>query len=282
VPYSRNTVSPDLERRLREGRQTLPEPDDAATARARLAAVATIQPRRRRRVRIAALVVVLVVAALLGVGLAGASFWREPFTGAQPATSRVVDRTFVCAHGPLGDLPEIEVRVGQGIRESRSRWKQLPYAVVATGRATNSFSRWGRLTYSYAWVTAGSPSATTTIDSEWRKLAVPATLGVSSKACTRATKRVPLSAAGLSGAVASPFGEEFDCATPRRFLVRVRASLESAATLRSRDSFLATRVPVREARLAVRTLTGKPLVYAVTFDSGKASLFTAQSCVREG
>jgi hypothetical protein len=275
-------MSSELERRLREARGILPDPDATSTERARWRALAAIGSRKSRRVRSSALVAAVLVAGLLVVGFAGASFLREPFTASQPPTSRIVDRTFVCAHGALGDLREIEARAGQGIRESRSKWKQLPFAVVATGRATNSLSHWGRLTYSYAWITAGSPSATTTIDSEWRKIGVPATLGVSTKACTRATSRVPLSAGGLSGGGASPFGEEFDCSTPRRFLIRMRAVLHSPASLRARQGFLATRVPVREARLAVRTLTGRPLIYAESFDSGRASLFTASGCFREG
>ncbi|MBA3401686.1 MAG: hypothetical protein H0U05_06820 [Actinobacteria bacterium] len=274
-------MSFELERRLREARETLPDPDATATEHARERALAAIGRRRSRRLRSTALVAAVVVAALLGVGFAGASFLREPFTASKPATSRIVDRTFVCAHGALGDLKEIEARAGRGIREGRSKWKQLPFAVVATGRATNSLSRWGRLTYSYAWITAGEPSSTTTIDSEWRKIGVPATLGVSAKACARATSRVPLSAAGLSGGGASPFGEEFDCPTPRRFLVRVRATLDSPASLRTREGFLATRVPVREAQLAVRTETGRPLMYAEVLESGKASLFTASGCFRE-
>ena len=37
-------------------------------------------------------------------------------------------------------------------------------------------------------------------------------------------------------------------------------------------------MPVREAKLAVRTLAGKPLVYADLRESGKARLFTAKGC----
>jgi hypothetical protein len=35
---------------------------------------------------------------------------------------------------------------------------------------------------------------------------------------------------------------------------------------------------IAEGRLAVRTSSGKPLVYADVFDSGKARVYTAQSC----
>ncbi len=280
-------MSSELERRLRDARRTLPNPDAESTERAREQALSASGRRRSRRVRSIGFVVTVIVVALLGVGFAGASFLREPFTASKPATSRIVDRTFACVHGPLGDLKEIEARAGRGIREGRTRWKQLPYAVVATGRATNSLSRWGSLSLAYAWITAGKPSATTTIDNPfsirrpWLDVYVPATLGVSAEACRRVAARVPLSKAGLSGGHASPFGDELDCPTPRRFLVRMRAELTTPAALRSRDGFLATNVPLRKAQLAVRTLTGKPLVYAETFDSGKTRLLTAESCVPE-
>jgi len=280
-------VSSELERRLRDAREALPTPEADSTERARERAVAAIARRKSRRARTAALVAAAVVVALLGVGFAGASFLRQPFTTYKPTTSRIVDRTFVCAHGALGDLPEIETRAGLGIREGRSRWKQLPYAIVATGRSTNAFTQWGSLTYAYAWITAGSPSAATRIDPPYardlqrRELPVPATIGVNAKACKRSNARVPLSQAGLSGGAASPFGDELDCSTQRRFLIRVRAVLDSPTSLRARDSFLATKVPVREAKLAARTLNGKALVYAETFDSGKTRLFTANACVPE-
>jgi len=280
-------VSSELERRLRDARDALPTPEADVTEGARERALAAIGRRKSRRVRSAALIAAAIVVALLGVGFAGASFLRQPFTESKPTTARIVDLTFVCAHGALGDLPEIEARAGRGIREGRSGWKQLPYAIVATGRATNSLSRWGNLSFAYAWITAGRPSQTTKIDQAYprglrgNEISVPATLGVSARACKRATTRVPLSRAGLSGAPASPFGDELDCPTPRRFLVRMRATLSSPARLRSRDGFLATNIPVRSAQLAARTLAGKPLVYAETFDSGKTRLFTANACVPE-
>lgn len=62
-------MSSDLERRLREGRETLPEPDAATTERARERAIAAIR-RRRTPSRTAGLVVVAVVVALgIGIGL---------------------------------------------------------------------------------------------------------------------------------------------------------------------------------------------------------------------
>jgi hypothetical protein len=60
----------DLERLLRDARETLPEPDAASSRRARERALAAIRRRRPRRVRAAVLIAaVLVVAVGLGVGI---------------------------------------------------------------------------------------------------------------------------------------------------------------------------------------------------------------------
>ena len=62
-------MSSEFERRLREGRETLPEPDAATTERARERAIAAIR-RRSTRSRTAGLVVVAVVLALgIGIGV---------------------------------------------------------------------------------------------------------------------------------------------------------------------------------------------------------------------
>lgn len=193
----------------------------------------------------------------------------------------VIDRTFLCTTAPRGGIYEIEARAHRGIRESGSKWKQLPFAVVSTGGSAGIRNSPALLGDSLAWITAGRPSVTTTIDTEWR--ASPAqpsgTLAVQGASCRSTTARVPLTTGELQGGVASPFGDERDCVAPRRVLVHVRATLQSQASLRSRRSFLSTNITVREARLAVRTQSGKPLVYAEVFASGKARLFVARNCV---
>jgi hypothetical protein len=275
-------VSSEFERQLREGRETLPDPDAASTERARERALAAVRRPGRGRTRTVAALAALVVAALLGVGFAGASFLREPFVATHPGASRLVDRTFICASQALGGLPEIEMRAHAGIREGRSKWRQLPFAVAYTGRSGYTTGAFGHLYYSFAWITAGVPSGATTVETEWfRKTKPPGTLAVNGIACKQTTSRVPLSAAGLTGGAASPFGDEFDCRIPSRILIRIRAVLSSRASLRSRRPFLTTSVPVQEARLVVRTEVGKSLVYAEAFDTGKLRLFTATSCTRE-
>ena len=62
-------MSSELERLLREARDVLPDPDDAATARARETALSAIRGRRSRARAVALIGVALVVAIGLGVGV---------------------------------------------------------------------------------------------------------------------------------------------------------------------------------------------------------------------
>jgi hypothetical protein len=60
----------------------------------------------------------------------------------------------------------------------------------------------------------------------------------------------------------------------------MRAVLPSRASLHGRE-FETIHIPVREAKLAGRTLSGRPLVYAAVSQTGKSTLFTAKGCVAE-
>jgi len=203
------------------------------------------------------------LAITLGVALLAIAAFQAS-ADAQPEASRVLDRTVLCSTSTSGGLYEVEARAHAGIHETPSRWKQLPFAVASTGSIG---SRLLALSDSLAWITAGSPSAATTIDVEFRMTEA------------RSSKTIPLSAQGLRGSAASPFEDEFDCAVPRRVLVRVRATLEAPAELRLSRGFLRTSVPAKEAALAVRTQSGKPLMYATVSQSGMSRLFTGPTCV---
>jgi len=192
----------------------------------------------------------------------------------------VVDRTYLCTTGLVGGLYEVEARAHAGVRPGGSAWKQLPFAVVASGNSGGRANDPELLANSLSWITAAKPSSTTTMDSEWRSSLVRSsgTLALNGTACKKSNVRVPLSAAGLRGGAATPNGKKVSCESPRRVLVRVRATLEPPATLTATRGFLRTQATVRAARLAVRTPSGKQLVYANVADSGKARLFTARSC----
>jgi hypothetical protein len=80
---------------------------------------------------------------------------------------------------------------------------------------------------------------------------------------------------------APPWQDAFDCSTTRRVLVRVRAVIEGSSRLHGDAGFVKTNTPLREARLAMRTASGRPLLFAEVLESGKARLLTARSCVAD-
>jgi hypothetical protein len=214
--------------------------------------------------RIAAFFAVVVVSAL-ALGSAQAS---------RQATF-VLDRTYSCAIALHGGIYQLENRAHPGARTGRS-WTKLAYAGLRAGVFSGGT---GNL---LAWVSAGKPTATTTVDQEFWTFDVKTfgTIGVDGKACNPTRAAVPLTAAGLRGGAAVPLGDELKCDVPRRVLVRIRAVLQSRASLHGRE-FESVHVPVVEAKLAVRTVAGKPLTFATVSQSGKATLFTAKGCVPE-
>jgi hypothetical protein len=198
-------------------------------------------------------------------------------TGATQAV-RVVDRTMLCATRPNGGIYEIQAESYSGVRQS-GKWLRLPFANVTTGQTGSAATV---LQNAFAWVTSGQPDAETQLG-EYRfpvRAAVYGTLAVNRRVC-RPAKRIPFTTAGLRGGVAGQLGDSFDCAVPRRVVVRVRAVLTSPTALQAHDAFLLTTVAVSEARLAVRTQKGKPVVYMTTAASGRSTIFTRKGCIPE-
>lgn len=210
---------------------------------------------------------------------------RRPAFASAPSTAAAVgDRTYVCATAPLGGIYEIEAQARTGTRQmgDRSTWFQLPLAGITSGGSRSSAAALDNM---LVWVTAGAPSATTTvIPNPFAGFTYPVrvwgTLAVNAQRCKPASSRIPLASTGLRGGPASQLGDALDCASPRRVVVRVRWSAASS-TLKSHRQFLRTTEPLGEASLAVRTQAGKPLVYATVSRSGKTRLFTAKSCVED-
>ena len=185
----------------------------------------------------------------------------------------VLDRTYSCSVPLHGGIYRLENRAHPGVRAGAS-WTKLAY----TGIRAGAFS--GGTGNLLAWISAGKPTASTTVDQEFWTFDVRTfgTVGVSGRQCNPAKASVPLSSAGLKGGGAAPLGDELECDVPRRVLVRIRAVLTSRANLHGRE-FESVHVPVREAKLAVRTVAGKRLTYATVSESGRATLFTAKGCV---
>ena len=135
---------------------------------------------------------------------------------------------------------------------------------------------------SLAWAAAGkydhntnlSPSAGPVLFNATRF----GTLALNRRTCTPSNARVALSGRGLRAAVTGPLGATFDCETPRRVLVRVRAVAHANLARYREDGFEKTRASLQAGYLAVRTQAGRPLAFATVSDTGKARLFTAPSC----
>jgi hypothetical protein len=213
---------------------------------------------------------------------------RSPSRVATPSAQSsagavTIDHTLLCTVRTHGGIYEVEARAHAGFRVG-SRWAKLAYVTLTSGGAGGSLS--GNQAVSpnaLFWMSAGNPDEHTTVDNDFWTFAPrgSGTLGYNRTRCTPTRRQVALARTGLRGARAGALGEERDCTTPTRVLVRVRARLEAQGALRKRGDFLSTGVPVLDAKMSLRTLSGKPLVYAEVFQSGKTPFFTARACVRD-
>jgi hypothetical protein len=181
------------------------------------------------------------------------------------ASARIIDRTLRCSVPVWAGVREITVFSQTGVRESPSRWKSLAAATINTRGSQISLFQ----------AAAGAP-----VPTEFKGLAIFDTTLLIGQACRATTARVPLSARGLDGGAADPFGDTYKCSVPRTVLIHVRATFRAPAFLRRdpRSGARFTRTPVRTASLAIRTQSGRPVVFATVLESGKARLFTSASC----
>jgi hypothetical protein len=190
------------------------------------------------------------------------------------APSRVIDRTVVCAISP-GNPREIDVSARSGTRVfgDRSRWKIRPSAGFHDPRSTKPQVSAG--------IVAGWPPSP--VDVGFRVSAQ----GLSySTRCRPSNSRVPFSTAGLSGGPASQIGDEYDCVVTLRILVRIRSVFRVPTSVHRQrtehsDQFVANG-KVREASLALRTSTGKPIALATARESGRGRLFVGDTCGPSG
>lgn len=195
---------------------------------------------------------------------------RQTSSRAQPAASRIVDRTVICA---ISSSPqrEIDVQAQSGVRlfGDPSKWKTLPIASVYDPRSASP--------QTYAWIVAGWPPIPPEPGRPVRTDALSYPTG-----CRPSSSRVPLSTAGLTGGPATQFGDEYDCVVPQRILLRIRGVFYAPAVIRRQRTehvdHLFARGRVREGSLAIRTLSGKPIALATVHESGKTRLFLGNTC----
>jgi hypothetical protein len=110
----------------------------------------------------------------------------------------------------------------------------------------------------------------------------PSLLELSPNRCTRTGTRVRLSASKLRRRASEPSGKTFDCAAPKRVLIRVRAVFPLPTVLALGRPFgypaLTAEGQVKQASIAVRTQAGRSLALATWSASGTVRLFTARGC----
>lgn len=204
----------------------------------------------------------LALASALAVGVLSMSVATATHAS---ASARVIDQTLRCSIPVWAGVREITVFAQAGVRESPSKWKSLAAATINTRGSQISLFQ----------AAAGAP-----VPTEFKGLAVFDTTLLIGQACRATTARVPLSARGLDGGAADPFGDTYKCSVPRTVLVHVRASFRAPAFLRRdpRSGARFTRTPVRTASLAMRTQSGRPVAFLSVLESGKAQLFLGGSC----
>ena len=217
----------------------------------------------------------LVVAGTLAVLAAG--IVQTPADG--QSRGQVFDRTFVCTPSLVGGIRQIGTRAHKGSGRRGSSWTQPAFAGIET---TVSGAAQTAIEDELVWVSAGRPSRSATIVTTLPGFTFPfrswGTIGVSRARCRGSTARVELGRRGLRGGAVRPIDDRWDCEAGRRIFVRVRALLGSRGTLGAFRSVVRTTVPVRDAQLAARTQSGRPLVYAQVVQSGKSLLFTSPTC----
>jgi hypothetical protein len=223
-------------------------------------------------------VVALMLALLGGVLWAGGDSSATAATAQTPVS--VIDRTYACNTVFVGGVRQVEARAHAGSREG-SKWARLPYAVFASGGVARTPFVDAPPDNSLAWITAGGPSPTTTIDEEWLSFTVRAggTVGVNRELCFPASRRIPLTKRGLRGSGVGAQVVGFDCAVPPRVLIRLRVTVNGPAALRERARlFRVTNAPGRRGELVIAAPGGRVLAFAQVSESGRAALFTARSC----
>ena len=201
---------------------------------------------------------------------------------ANAASPSSLDRTFTCRPGYLGGQYSMETRAHRGTGRGRSGWRRPPFAAVSTsaqGAAAHAVEN------NVVWISAGQPSADAAVAAGFGNVQFPfrtwGTVSVNLGLCRASATTARIAPKELVARGVTAFESPLDCATPRRVLVRIRATLRGSAALRSYRGFLRTTAPARTAEIAVATASGKPLAYAQVFESGGARLFAAKACVED-
>jgi hypothetical protein len=257
----------DLERLLRESRSALPDPDPAARRRGIGVVLARIDTGRgRRRVGLFSAAIVALLAASLAV--AAERIVRDTDQTQTVTASRIIDRTFRCTPFSLGggvrDLEVISSPRDRPLLRGTVRATSTGYIGIASGPDTSA-----------------SDLVIVRARTQERYQQRPQAPGVyaNTRRCTRVRRAVSLSPRGLPG---PPVRYETDprCSVRGRVLIRVHATLESAASwLPATPTSAGARKNVVEASIAVRTeRTDRPLGLIEINRSGETKLWASANC----
>jgi hypothetical protein len=177
--------------------------------------------------------------------------WVSGAASGAGSGARVIDRTLLCSIAMRGGIRLLEISAS---------------AATATGTAHFGVS------------TNWTPDAgLVSVSTE--------SLSLNPTRCTKARLRVALTTEKLEGGLVGPSEREFECESPSRVLVRLRAVFRSRAVLETHRDFgypeLRAGGQVKEAALAIRTQAGRPLAFASVHESGRARLFGARGCIED-
>ena len=205
---------------------------------------------------------------------------KRPGAGATFEGPGVVDRTFVCTPGFVGGAYTVEASANVGSGRRGLTWERPAFGALGTTAVGSALIA---VSNRIAWIAAGRPSPTATVSPGYGTVTFPfrtwGTVGINGDLCRASSRRVSLDRRGLAARAVGAFEEPYDCTTPRRLLVRVRATVDPGGTLKSYRGILRTTSSAGEAVLVARTLQGKPVAHARVTAAGKALLLTAPGCV---
>lgn len=192
---------------------------------------------------IRALVLTATAAAALAVAF-------TPHGGAEPAASRILDRTFSCEAGYVGGLHQVTVQAYYRTPEGSSKLR------VSASVTQNMFTSLGSMSSEGVAVHRGL--------------------------CSVSRKTLRLTTKSLRGGVASQLGVKATCETPRRVLLRIRAIFRRPVATRIVRTFgfpqLTVTGELDHASMAIGLATGEPIAYVSVTGTERSRLFTRASC----
>lgn len=209
----------------------------------------------------------LVVIGVAALGM-GASAATSPAAPDVSVKTRLVDRTLTCRTGYFHGARLVFLTARSAARHGDTLdW----FAQATVSTAGNALSKQNTQP-TLAGLTAGWPPPP------------PFTSGglaFDNGRCGPSRRAVPLSPLGLTGGVASAFGEDIRCIVPTTVLVRVRATFRDPVEEEPNKAgdFVSALGRIDKGQIAVRTPAGKPVAYADVIDGGRARVFTTKGCL---